>query len=189
TPARPPRPVGRAQRGLRYDGGDGAARAQPRGAVRRPPRGDVAGPGRRRGGAGRRADRRVGAGGLRAGRRGRPRPRHRWSDDRAEGAHQGLAKDAVVRLGLPHSLDESRSSQVHTTSTARRLAATAAGLAAALVLVACGADDGDTGSDSAKTNEATEVFPVTIEHAFGETVVKEEPARVATWGWGSTEAA
>lgn len=78
---------------------------------------------------------------------------------------------------------------MHTTSTARRLAATAAGLAAALVLVACGADNGDTGSDSAKTNEATEVFPVTIEHAFGEAVVKEEPARVATWGWGSTEAA
>jgi iron complex transport system substrate-binding protein len=30
---------------------------------------------------------------------------------------------------------------------------------------------------------------VTIEHAFGETVVDEEPTRVVTWGWGSADAA
>lgn len=32
-------------------------------------------------------------------------------------------------------------------------------------------------------------FPVTIAHAFGETEIAAEPERVATWGWGSTEAA
>ncbi len=30
---------------------------------------------------------------------------------------------------------------------------------------------------------------MTIEHAFGETMIPEAPERVATWGWGSTEAA
>jgi iron complex transport system substrate-binding protein len=32
-------------------------------------------------------------------------------------------------------------------------------------------------------------YPVTIEHAFGETTIEETPENVVTWGWGSTEAA
>lgn len=31
-------------------------------------------------------------------------------------------------------------------------------------------------------------FPVTIEHAFGETVIAERPERVATWGWSTADA-
>ena len=31
-------------------------------------------------------------------------------------------------------------------------------------------------------------FPVTITHAFGETVIESAPERVATWAWGNTDA-
>lgn len=31
-------------------------------------------------------------------------------------------------------------------------------------------------------------FPVTIEHAFGETVIPERPERVVTWGWSTADA-
>lgn len=70
----------------------------------------------------------------------------------------------------------------------RRTTALVAGMATVLALAACGqeSDDQDSG---ATTLEVTDTFPITIEHAFGETVVEEEPLRVATWGWGSTEAA
>ncbi|POH62705.1 MULTISPECIES: iron-siderophore ABC transporter substrate-binding protein [Cryobacterium] len=63
------------------------------------------------------------------------------------------------------------------------LAATAA--IAALTLSGCSASDsdGDAGSDAA----AGGAFPVTIEHAFGETTIDAEPTRVVTWGWGSAD--
>ena len=48
---------------------------------------------------------------------------------------------------------------------------------------------GSTDTEGSAAAPAGEGFPVTIEHAFGETVVDEAPERVATWGWGSTEAA
>ncbi|GAA2040247.1 iron-siderophore ABC transporter substrate-binding protein [Agromyces tropicus] len=70
----------------------------------------------------------------------------------------------------------------------RSLIAVAGAAATALVLSACSAataEPTDGGPDAA----AADGFPVTIEHAFGETVVEDEPARVATWGWGATEAA
>lgn len=36
---------------------------------------------------------------------------------------------------------------------------------------------------------AAQQFPVSIEHAHGETVIPAAPQRVVTWGWSSTEAA
>ncbi|MCU1447199.1 iron-siderophore ABC transporter substrate-binding protein [Cryobacterium sp.] len=61
------------------------------------------------------------------------------------------------------------------------LAATAA--IAALTLSGCSAADSDAGSDAASSGS----FPVTIEHAFGETTIDAEPTRVVTWGWGSAD--
>lgn len=73
---------------------------------------------------------------------------------------------------------------------ARALAAVSA---AAVVLAACAAGGGTTDSsnadDDAASPPSSDAFPVTIEHAFGSTEITEEPARVATWGWASTEAA
>jgi len=66
-------------------------------------------------------------------------------------------------------------------AAAAATALTLAGCAGATTDAATGAGDGVAASDAA--------FPVTIEHAFGETEIAEAPERVATWGWGSTEAA
>ncbi len=68
----------------------------------------------------------------------------------------------------------------------RTIAVFAAAAAAALALAGCSPSaPEETGSDAA----AGEGFPITIEHAFGETEIPAAPERVATWGWGSTEAA
>jgi iron complex transport system substrate-binding protein len=71
----------------------------------------------------------------------------------------------------------------------RTLAALAAAAATALALAGC-AGAADQAADAGATNGASaDAFPVTIEHALGETEIDEAPERVATWGWGSTEAA
>lgn len=35
---------------------------------------------------------------------------------------------------------------------------------------------------------AQSVFPVTLEHKYGATIVAEEPKRIVTWGWGNEDA-
>ncbi|MGX5696578.1 iron-siderophore ABC transporter substrate-binding protein [Agromyces soli] len=69
----------------------------------------------------------------------------------------------------------------------RSLIAVAGAAVTAIALSACASGAADAEGSSAAP--AGEGFPVTIEHAFGETVIDEAPERVATWGWGSTEAA
>ena len=61
-----------------------------------------------------------------------------------------------------------------------------AGLAAATIALAgCAAETADVPDGS--PGDAS--FPVTIAHAYGETVIPEQPDRVVTWGWGTTDAA
>lgn len=62
-----------------------------------------------------------------------------------------------------------------------RLALTAA---TALALAGCAS----TPDDGADTAAGDGTFPVTIEHAFGETTI-ESADRVVAWGWGSADAA
>ncbi|WP_275002827.1 iron-siderophore ABC transporter substrate-binding protein [Promicromonospora iranensis] len=75
----------------------------------------------------------------------------------------------------------------------RRSLAAAVGLvaASALALSGCASETpaADGATPSANGSGATDEFPLTIEHALGETTIEEAPERVATWGWGSTEAA
>jgi iron complex transport system substrate-binding protein len=67
-------------------------------------------------------------------------------------------------------------------------------LALSLLVAACGDDSsaGTSTSDTPDTEAASTgaaAFPVSIEHALGTTEIPEEPERVVTWGWGSTDAA
>ena len=65
--------------------------------------------------------------------------------------------------------------------SSRLLAVT--GLSAALVLAACGESSQDDTSGGGGSGD----FPVTIEHAFGETTIESEPERVATVAWSNHE--
>jgi iron complex transport system substrate-binding protein len=60
----------------------------------------------------------------------------------------------------------------------------AAIVAGALLLGGCAATAPETEGLSGSGD-----FPVTLDHAFGETTVEAEPERVVTWGWGSSDAA
>ncbi|RLV55858.1 iron-siderophore ABC transporter substrate-binding protein [Aeromicrobium phragmitis] len=71
-----------------------------------------------------------------------------------------------------------RSSRVMTSAVATA--------AAALVLAACGSSSDDSALDDAAGSGE---FPVTVEHAFGETTIESEPERVAAVGWSNDEVA
>ncbi|MBD8024246.1 ABC transporter substrate-binding protein [Microbacterium gallinarum] len=60
-------------------------------------------------------------------------------------------------------------------------------LAGSLVLSGCAgtAAPESSGSDDAAASGS---FPVTFEHIYGETTLDEAPERIATWGWGATDA-
>lgn len=58
-------------------------------------------------------------------------------------------------------------------------------LVAATALTGCATGSANENKDTTKaaTTVDADAFPVTIEHAFGETTIEEEPTRVATLGW------
>ena len=76
----------------------------------------------------------------------------------------------------------------------RGLLAAGAALASVTALAACSTTTTSTGSDGGRSGTAgssgssgasgaTDAFPVTVEHAYGRTVIEAEPTRVATLGW------
>ncbi|WP_206051547.1 iron-siderophore ABC transporter substrate-binding protein [Nocardioides ferulae] len=80
-----------------------------------------------------------------------------------------------------------RSLRPKTPATGLRRVLPAVALLLVLPLAACGSEE-DT-DESAGGEPAEETFePVTIEHAFGETEIDEQPQRVVTWGWASGDA-
>jgi iron complex transport system substrate-binding protein len=69
-----------------------------------------------------------------------------------------------------------------------RLTAPAAALALVLGLAACGSDGDDATEETASgSGESSEWKPVTIKHAFGTTVIEEQPERVATVDFANQE--
>jgi iron complex transport system substrate-binding protein len=68
----------------------------------------------------------------------------------------------------------------------RRALPLAVAATAALALSACSTP---AGTDSSEESPATSAsgFPVTIEHVYGETVIEEQPERVATVAWSNHE--
>ena len=64
--------------------------------------------------------------------------------------------------------------------------------AAALLLVGCSSAS-DPAADPASTTGSTSsasagAFPVTVEHAYGETTIEAEPQRVVAWDWSTQDA-
>lgn len=55
-------------------------------------------------------------------------------------------------------------------------------LALPLLLAACGSDDPEPAATGGETDAGAGVFPVTVAHKYGETVVPEEPERVVSVG-------
>ena len=74
------------------------------------------------------------------------------------------------------------SSRVHHLGALGALAAVGA-----LVLSGC-AGPVESESDSSAAPGDSTAFPVTFEHIYGETTIETAPERVATWGWGATDA-
>jgi iron complex transport system substrate-binding protein len=74
-------------------------------------------------------------------------------------------------------------------------AVTVAVLAVTLAACSSSSDDAAGGDDEADAEPAAaaatdeDTFPVTVEHAFGETEITEAPDRVVTWGYSSADAA
>lgn len=67
-----------------------------------------------------------------------------------------------------------------------------AALAATVLLAACSTGpSGSSGAaeegDPAPSTAASDAFPVTVEHAFGETTIPAEPQRIATIGWSDQD--
>lgn len=77
----------------------------------------------------------------------------------------------------------------------RPIVALVAAAATSLALTACAGstDTGDGGDAEVNAGgtapEASAEFPITVTHAFGETVIESQPERVATVGWSNQEAA
>ncbi len=67
------------------------------------------------------------------------------------------------------------------------MAAAAATAAAALALAGC-AGTASTAPTSSSAAVAQTGFPVTIDSALGSTTIEAAPTRIATWGWGATDA-
>jgi iron complex transport system substrate-binding protein len=63
------------------------------------------------------------------------------------------------------------------------LAVCAIALTTAGLLSACSNSDGASDGPDSPTTSSSGVFPVAIEHAFGETVVPEEPTRIVVAGY------
>ncbi|MGZ0710972.1 ABC transporter substrate-binding protein (plasmid) [Coraliomargarita sp. W4R53] len=60
--------------------------------------------------------------------------------------------------------------------------------AATLILTSCASGATEAGSDAATlTTPASDAFPVTVEHAYGESVIPAQPERVATVAWANHE--
>jgi iron complex transport system substrate-binding protein len=70
----------------------------------------------------------------------------------------------------------------------RKTISVVAAAAAALALLLSGCATATSGGTPAASSSA-DAFPVTIEHAFGETTIDAAPKRVVAIGWGSADAA
>lgn len=57
--------------------------------------------------------------------------------------------------------------------------------ATALLLTGCAAGSAEPGASDSASGDG---FPVTIHSALGDATIEKKPERIATWGWGATDA-
>ena len=57
-----------------------------------------------------------------------------------------------------------------------------------LVLSGCAGGAAEPAATETAEGGSSDAFPVSFEHIYGETVIESAPERVATWGWGATDA-
>ncbi|MDX8289843.1 iron-siderophore ABC transporter substrate-binding protein [Metabacillus indicus] len=80
-------------------------------------------------------------------------------------------------------------------NTKRRFLTLAVSLIAVLMIALAGCSGGQSGSSEkasdkkADSKESNTQYPITIKHAFGETVIEEKPERVATISWANHDVA
>ncbi|WP_282033577.1 iron-siderophore ABC transporter substrate-binding protein [Metabacillus indicus] len=80
-------------------------------------------------------------------------------------------------------------------NTRRRFLTLAVSLIAVLMIALAGCSGGQSGSSEkasdkkADSKESNTQYPITIKHAFGETVIEEKPERVATISWANHDVA
>ena len=74
---------------------------------------------------------------------------------------------------------------IHTPRVAAFAALAAAGV---LVLSGCAGSDAAPAESAGSDTGSSAGFPVTFEHIYGETTIETQPERIATWGWGATDA-
>jgi iron complex transport system substrate-binding protein len=72
--------------------------------------------------------------------------------------------------------------------TSRMVGLAALTVAGGLVLSGCAGSAAPAESDTGAAPGSSDAFPVTFEHMYGETTIEQAPERVATWGWGATDA-
>lgn len=96
-----------------------------------------------------------------------------------------LAVAAAGALALTLTACGGSAGSASSTSAAATSAASAASAASS---AASGSAQASGSTQASGSAGATTGYPVTITHAFGQTVIDSAPQRVATWGWGSTDA-
>jgi iron complex transport system substrate-binding protein len=69
----------------------------------------------------------------------------------------------------------------------RTLLSLSATLVLALGLAACGDDADEPDASGGESAAADQAFPVTVEHAFGETTIEAKPERIAAVAWANHE--
>ncbi|SCL72553.1 Serine/threonine protein kinase [Micromonospora citrea] len=107
----------------------------------------------------------------------------RWRGSAAVQRDAPVAVESIVEPAADVSIRRPRLDRRATSLLALALACVAA-----LVVAVPWAIGGDDATPDGSP-EAADTFSARIEHSYGTTVIKTRPKRVATWGWGATEAA
>lgn len=112
-------------------------------------------------------------------RQARNLPAEDWIGNRARGRERraGECRSSRADIRIPSSPSARRAADVRAALTRRRLLANGLALGTA-ALIGCGGDE----SDDVGAPAGDQVFPVSVQHQFGTTIIPSEPRRIAVVG-------